>query len=898
MEPISTLDLYKHELATFADTVPAKIVGARARVTSMPYSVYKESWSDEPRETFLRQLSRPALLDLTKWEGSGTPGSLLKSFQIPKDLIASALKKSRLDYFCFFRYNLKVRFQVNGSRSHLGRLLCVWAPAGYTTGWSKTNEALASLTNLPHVFLDPSVNRSAEMEIPFTYPLLYYQLVGTSSVPFNRYLTEAQKIGVVAIYQLTALSCLTTPVQAIEVTTHAWFEDTTLCIPTAFQAQMGTLEQEEAVLRPSGVVSEIVEGIIPVARNVARVAGSLGFSKPADVTPSSQVSVRTAGSLANAIGSDPINKLTLDPACLTEIAPELSGTGLDEMAITYIGKTYALKSVLTWGPADTDLLGSLELYPPHTAVTNAPNCVTSWLLAAHCFYKGSSRIKIQIVSSAFHSGRLAFVFRPTTSGASPAFLTSSDRAYNVVMDLTGATEMEFEIPYCAPTPVLSTLSFHGVNSGSSSCPPYYIGHLDVYVLNKLVSNATTTPAVSVLAYHSFTDDLEVYAPSLEFVANYVPVSKNVSDATAVYQAFPTQSIPDDVVPTSKKKKARDTSWEEFDDTQNFIRKIRESETQNQASFVADSFGLTRKSSEYVAQSGEQDMVEGSTLTEAQLTDKAIPMFLSSARLGFASKYCFGERVESIAHLIKRYSYRAAIFPQELGASATENPHAYATLDISTDFMSVGGSSVTLDKTDFHTYQATGQNHAAYAWTWLSYFSCIYRFRRGGTRHKILINPAVNADAGVIFLGQRQSYLTKENETWEWQKPYGTEANINDETYANRARIFRGHVASISSGGQVANTTSNCTFEVEQPYYSWMMMKPPFNPTPGVKRADDAKYLFERTIQASPNLSIIYFKNGVSASTSRTPLVHHLVAAADDFQFGFLIPPPLCMVANS
>lgn len=973
MEPIDQLSTFKQETAAFGDTVSQHIVPARPFLKPLSYEVLKESWSDEPRQEMPRQMTRPAVISTFQWTNASDAGKCLNSLLLPGALW-TLLKRARLNYFAYGRFNFRVRVVLNGTRMSMGKLLVLYNPypSGSvlnvnTTGdtGSSTFLSMAQLTNYAHFFLDPSDNRTGEFTIPFVLPVLWRPLftidtTGSAGPPLvpptNPHDVKLQKlfnymlnVGTVSVYVVSRLDAVTGGIAPVNLSVYGWLEDVSLALPVnsssvpvgvyssiacdpgtqcdvisgqTVRAQVGSskIRQEEREVSNNGPVSSIASGIANVASLTANLASSLSLCKPAVIDPPVNSVMKAMSNAAHGVGAEPTDKLTLDPQCNIECGEPVAGTEVDEMDIKYIGRTYSYRTTLVWDPnfqsgqqlTGGDLntwagsegtvvlsTGTVNIYP-RCAITSGsatygdprPMSVTAHLLNAFQYYKGGSRIKVQAVSTPFHSGRVAIVFIPAGLPIPATYVRdTSDVTYSAILDLTGRTEIEFEIPYCALTPVLSTLPNY--LSAPTTSPGWCIGQLQFYVLNPLVSSAATTPNVNLIVYHGFCDDLEVYGPTLAYASTQVPLRTVLSFPSNLQKTASPSAAP--VVPR-------------------IVAQVGEESIPNESG----------------SRSGEQDMVMDTVLTEEQVRDHSLAMFVSATKMGFASKFCFGERVENLGQLIKRSSLSTYIFGKHFANNSTALTAvavgSYASCAWRPDSFAVAETP----STNWFGKQFDGDS-AVFSHTWLSYFSLIYRFRAGGMRLKVaavMPQSAVRASGdtgawsasapvpGVLMAGM---FPTGQSPAWlynDWKAidvgnlPGNYASSGSTAPNLNRAVInstnFRLVASTSSLGCVVAATTPNLCLDFEIPHYSFAVLKPPFYSNDSTADASYPMYSNDVVFTFFP--SNLGLRDGVNSTSPaldpRTqnqytaPSLLIYVSGADDFRFHGLAPPPATINSTS
>lgn len=361
--------------------------------------------SKDPGTSLENTFARPYLIGSYSWGSSFTtltlnPYSYLKTVPI---------WFARMNYYRNFRANAHVRFVLNGSPFHYGRLIAAWFPlVNYTNcNYSAYITDTIRLAQNLSIQMDPSQNSEAELVIPFISQQPFINLCRNTTL-----LTDMGALAVAASVPLAQVG-QSTP-QAIEFSVYVWFTEVDLRDPTimpfiATSAKLSKsaeelgvskawkkfVEHRDGLTRPpsSGTrratnssasefkvstkgkkseatgkgpitqVASIVSNVsakltdVPVIGSYARatqmgaeligkLAALFGFSKPNMPEIIERMLNRYTGPLAAGIGRDTTLTLTLDPNAELSIAP--SDVGFepeDDMAFASI--------ITRWGPVAT-----------------------------------------------------------------------------------------------------------------------------------------------------------------------------------------------------------------------------------------------------------------------------------------------------------------------------------------------------------------------------------------------------------------------------------------------------------------------------------------------------------------------------------------------------------------
>jgi len=116
------------------------------------------------------------------------------------------------------------------------------------------------------------------------------------------------------------------------------------------------------------------------------------------------------------------------------------------------------------------------------------------------YWRGSIKVRMSFVKTIFHSGRLLVTFHPVVNCPSGVTYSAADTTamLRMIVDIRDADELEFDIPFYAPSNYLLTDEHSGI--------------LQVQVLTDLRVPETASPVVSVLVSYSGGDDFELALP--------------------------------------------------------------------------------------------------------------------------------------------------------------------------------------------------------------------------------------------------------------------------------------------------------------------------------------------------------------------------------------------------
>jgi hypothetical protein len=241
---------------------------------------------------------------------------------------------NRLANFRLLRASLHVKFMLNGTSLHYGRLLISYRPLPGFDGLSRNNGGqndLCLASQRMHLYLNPTISQGGTLELPFFHPSTFLDV------------TRAQwsEMGIIDCDSLTTLKHANGADSPVTLTVFAWAEDVEVCAltqqnPSAIVPQ-SMPEYKGIVSKPASHLSKFASMLkdIPVLSNMAMAteigAGSIaymanyfGFSRPAHMTPEYRV-ITSNDPIPNFDGPKALVKLTADSKQELTVDPAVAG---------------------------------------------------------------------------------------------------------------------------------------------------------------------------------------------------------------------------------------------------------------------------------------------------------------------------------------------------------------------------------------------------------------------------------------------------------------------------------------------------------------------------------------------------------------------------------------------
>lgn len=419
----------------------------------------------------------------------------------------------KLSNFAYGSFNLNVRFLLNSTPFHYGRMMIVYVPYGdnnkvaqqlidtswtsavSTAGDEQRRSVFQYFSTYQHAWLVAGDNNEVEMKLPFVWHNNFFPLAGSSSV--DRF--SCGKLLLLTVNELAVVNADVASV--VDIRAYAWASEISIHTPTEFVPASGQVKQSvdtsycDDEADDTGKVSHIAANVADAAgmlsmvptigpyataaqiasQGVSSIARLFGFSRPTSQHTGDIYMPRSTGLFSHTIGSDTAVPLSLDPSNQVTIDPRAVGIRpTDEMTFSSICTREQWLTKVRWTSsggvmaapvANTLFVSNVTPCQQYRhSITGPPlNRITMMTPACHIgrafdFWNGSVTFRIQAVASKFHSGRLMLQFDPFVKSAAVAATDVQVDQVNarktMVLDLSDAREVEFTIPYVSYRPWL------------------------------------------------------------------------------------------------------------------------------------------------------------------------------------------------------------------------------------------------------------------------------------------------------------------------------------------------------------------------------------------------------------------------------------------------------------
>lgn len=490
--------------------------------------------------------SRPIKIDERQWLISTNLQYELDPWEL---FFTNKRVANRLTNYHLMRCELHVKVVVNGNGFYYGRAMMGYQPfasldniSTYTTTFS---ESLVPLSQLPHVFIDPTESTGGEMVLPF------FCHTNSLEIPTAQW----REMGKLIVRTMAPLKHANDGGDPVNVSVFAWAENVKLTALTSldpftlvaqsgleFNPHMGEVDEANKTGIVSGpattlskwagylvkvpVIGQYARATEMVSGTVASVAKMFGYSRPPVTKNPEPYRPVPLSSLALTNVPDTAQKLTVDEKQELSIDTRIAGLdGLDQLNIREIASKESYLTSFDWniGTGAETLLWNTRVSPVtwREGGLGSPRYwfpATAFAALPFQYWTGTIKYRFQIVASSFHKGRLKIVYDPN-------FIASNEYNTNYIRIIDIASEHDFtiEVGNSQNVSLLNHL-YPGTDSVTQShstaaltTPGAGNGVLGVFVVNRLTSpNSAVNNDIRVNVFISAGDDFEVFAPESYF----------------------------------------------------------------------------------------------------------------------------------------------------------------------------------------------------------------------------------------------------------------------------------------------------------------------------------------------------------------------------------------------
>lgn len=865
----------------------------------------------------MRMVSRPTFIGTYKWPSSGagsTPRSNLVSFQVPYDLIISALNIAPFANFKFFRCeSINIKVQLNATRFQAGKLLATYVPLtnkNTVANWHWTNFAAA--TSVPHFFLDASSSSTAELSIPFVHPQGYLSIsLETTAQDVEDAL---QYLGYFSVNVFNQLR-----VGAAGASDSAVFSVFAEIVGAQFKVPRPSTQTRVRGIAQGGVASttynidnryakvgdmtlpaETTGDAFDAGRGAKVDVSAMGMDKPSWTINPLAIYRRALPYLAHSRNIETTDRLTFDPSSQNLCSFEHFGTKEDQMSMRYLTGLPTWYWTFQWttaNVANTLLLTGL-VGPFSNSLTESNGIVLAsgsvvaplfevtlldYVSMPFSFWRGAIDMKISIAATGFHTGRLWVGFHPGETAAATTIEASLGQ-FGVMIDLQDeAREWHVSFPFLSPTPWKRVP--HGPPAiaefaSLDTILTFVTGVWSIRVVNPLIVPDNVTGTIDVNVFLSGGSDYELAYPgnSNTSVVPYNPFVAPSARGVAQSQRVRCNS-------QSRRRRVRLGRHRE--------PSLARTNFDGSTCLGICSFNLGRG----IAQMA----TEGVTQVDMRSETAMVGATLSAAPGVVRPDRHFGERISSVRDCLKRFFVLDQItqqtFSRDNTVSDTFGNSAYFA--ISSYLSTVPVMDAIPQYWPNVGSTGDGANQTANCGL-LGWFGILYRFWRGGMRFKFIqdgngdslcrmwttfdpdVNFALNTDQVGTLLSTNVQNLAVQS-TMPFSAPSAITAAFGSAD--QKATVTQGKSLPLAYDGSDWNSPF-C--EVEVPFQTqYNILRTGIeSPNPYSTRYHRNNILYNAAGQVLSGFSTVTTTRGI-----RTFTVFQSIA--DDFRMSFLLGPPSC-----
>nr|QKN89030.1 MAG: polyprotein [Riboviria sp.] len=507
------------------------------------------------------------------WTTSQNQGTILKQWDLPGDTLLGP-HYNQAATFVYWRGHPTIRFQINGTKFHSGRLIAAFIPAFQFSQYDDKLYNLDTLLSLPHVILDAGFSNSGVINLPFVHMNTYFNTVQGER--------GWQSLGRLVLAVFNRLGSATTSSQSIGVTGWVSYDNCELHQP-CFAHDVKLPKAGSGAPVAQAAVEGLVKSVLPMVTDLVApgmntlgsvVGGASDCDKPTDPVEISRWVPNAVSSLAFGEGIDKSSRLSLATGTYTVGDADLISTTEDDMDLLKIMKIPTRLCTLKWSSSSNAEVAIIKiptcpnLYNTRTfndktnpKVTIMVPTLLGYITRGFKYWRGSLRYKIQLIASQMHSGRLLIAFAPgmTDVNFSGATYTNTYvidlQGYKIqliasqmhsgrlliafapgmtdvnfsgatytntyVIDLQERHEVEFEVPFMAERPWLRCDRMRKLDSTGTTESEHSnwenTGYLFIYILNRLSKPDSVSAEIDINVLVSAGEDFEVAVPA-DFVA--------------------------------------------------------------------------------------------------------------------------------------------------------------------------------------------------------------------------------------------------------------------------------------------------------------------------------------------------------------------------------------------
>lgn len=480
--------------------------------------------------------------------------------------------RAKLRNYAYLRGNLHLRAVISGTPFHQGRVLLSYQPhasknvplnALLTT--ASRNCITGYLSQSPYsAIMNVNCNEPAHIVCPYIGQKVNFRLYNRSAAVLSSVspYADLENAGSLFIYLMNPIDSVSATPSQVYIQVYAWMEDVELGVSTASQTEIQTESSDEYEAGPveklatkAADLSAAFEKVPLIGQyatpskmmftGMADLASVLGFSKPPAQPDITFVKNRSMEYGAQCIGRDSTARITIDPKQELTVSPSIVNRGDDEMTIQAMCSRPSFINFFNWTTTQAPLGSSMfkcSVTPQLAAYQTAglgyqfqPSAM-DYAVSPFGYWRGDITFKIEVVCSAYHTGKLLIYFEPNAS-QEPIIDPDIDlnKNYVTILDLSESDTIEFTVNWAIPEPWARTSGPTGkqFQHGALFDPSLYEGWINGYI--------GVVPFTRLQAPDSGSVEVNIYAWCENMHVNYfteggLPTRRIINESSDWYEA--------------------------------------------------------------------------------------------------------------------------------------------------------------------------------------------------------------------------------------------------------------------------------------------------------------------------------------------------------------------------
>lgn len=537
----------KHLTTIFNESRPVEQEPGKVRgIVNVPTSMTNPS-NSEQTYSLSEYFSKEICIASFQW-GSEAPGTDLYAVDMPTALLRKAItpQYNLARNLTYYRANLRIRVQVNGTGFHAGMLMTYMQPLGSFVYLTNSNP-VAMYTGYPNVKSRANSNNVAVLEIP------YQHLRDFLNFKNNQPDSLLGKLVVTVLNTLspsdTASSSLPVSIwlSAVQPELHNIIPDHELpqFVPTmGLETALSSLPEIANTAAP--IAASLVQGDIPnLIGGVTDALGRFTGGRDYPVPPTIDTSRVPLSNPSTCQGSGIRQSQVLDLNPMVEYLPDVSHTAsfTDEMDLKLITSVPMLIDQVLWKTDDQagKILAAYPVRPnfcySYTADSDVSETYVRTYLAhasmAFARWRGSISYPLQIIKNNFANGRLAVIFFPYEVTSDTVLTTTQLSIPSLaVIDIEEFQDYNFTVPWTSNTRWKFVQSdntktrLDSIRKPVSRDMDHIMGTFVIAVVNQLNQSVSSPDNCTINVYIKGGDDFEFDVPRnpFQFDLPLTPVS--------------------------------------------------------------------------------------------------------------------------------------------------------------------------------------------------------------------------------------------------------------------------------------------------------------------------------------------------------------------------------------